>query len=82
MTIYTVYDRKTNALLAKGMAYECAVTLGYANTDSFRVALCVSNRFRVEKKLVSDNNGLDNPEFAKMFVDRWTKLQRAAGVVN
>lgn len=50
---YTVYDAKTDELLAAGTAAMCAAKLGYASAMSFSAAVC--HWFKDAKKHVKYN---------------------------
>lgn len=47
---YTVYDAKTDEIVASGTSAQCARALGYKTTNSFVSGVCNTNKCGVHKK--------------------------------
>ncbi len=83
MTIYTVFETNTGALLATGTAKECAETLGFINEGSFRCAVYqvrdgINKRYKIE--IHNKRDDIIEPIWHEEFYNRWRKIQKRFGV--
>ena len=84
MNYYTVYDPDTDEILARGTAKECAGTLGFVSTKSFRTMVSrieegKSSRYAVvvDRDLPENWDGLSRQAVWEEDVrERWERIQR------